>query len=105
MRNWWTGALACLVVAFGSLSCNDIAQCQGNQKCIAAVIDGWFRDNTGYNPQSAGLGGSGTVSAVTKVQLMQPGSDGSLSLVAEGMVTADGHFTISGMASEKFIVQ
>src|SRR5689334_2687669 len=58
---------------------------------IYAQISGYIKEHQGYQPQS--LGGSGSVSASTKVQLGRIKADGSLEIVASAAVS-DGRYTI-----------
>src|SRR5205823_2088084 len=82
-----------ILVLLGSCKTLDqINQCNGNSECIYAVLRGYVRDNYGYQEQS--FGGMGSAAASAKVQLAAVQSNGSLSVMAEAMVMADGSYSI-----------
>jgi plastocyanin len=93
-----------VVVAFALSGCKDIEMCHGNQDCINAVLQGWVRDYTGYQPQSE-FGGSGTAAATAKVQVAVPQADGTVQVIATGTVAAGGRFSVSTTPGQKYIVQ
>ncbi len=89
-----------------TLLCMAFAVACGNPQG-GATLEGRVDDGVGSQKQglsSTELGGSGTVSAASKVRLMRLKADGSLELVTEATVKSGGAYELSAPAGEKKLI-
>ncbi|WP_257460127.1 hypothetical protein [Archangium lipolyticum] len=94
LRNLWA---AVVVLGLGT-GCGNTVQVKGR------VTDGEGTQPQGLVSGALPLGGSGTVAAATQVRASTVGPDGTLTVVAEGKLEAQGQYTLDVPAGEEHLV-
>ncbi|HZI03474.1 MAG TPA: hypothetical protein VEZ71_05600, partial [Archangium sp.] len=94
LRNLWA---AVVVLGLGT-GCGNTVQVKGR------VTDGEGTQPQAVVAGAAPLGGSGTVAAATQVRASTVGTDGKLTVVAEGKLEAQGRYTLEVPAGEERLV-
>jgi hypothetical protein len=94
LRNLWA---AVVVLGLGT-GCGNTVQVKGR------VTDGEGTQPQAVVAGAAPLGGSGTLAAATQVRASTVGTDGKLTVVAEGKLEAQGRYTLDVPAGEERLV-